>query len=128
MNLDWIRACCMSLPHVTENIAWEEHLVFKIGGKMFAVGSLNPARDTLSLKADPAEFAELVDQPGIIPAPYMARAQWVQLQSCDAVPKAQVRRLLAKSYELVKAKLPKKTQAALAKPAKTPKTPRRPRS
>ena len=118
MNLDWIRAHCMSLPHTTENVAWEEHLVFKIGGKMYAVGSLNPAHDTLSLKADPEEFAELCEQPGVIPAPYMARAQWVQLQTLDALPRAEVKRLISKSYELIKAKLPKKTQAELAAPKK----------
>ena len=118
MNLDWVRSHCISLPHTTENVAWEEHLVFKIGGKMYAVGSLNPAHDTLSLKADPEEFAELCEQPGVIPAPYMARAQWVQLQTLDALPRAEVKRLISKSYELIKAKLPKKTQVELAAPKK----------
>jgi predicted DNA-binding protein (MmcQ/YjbR family) len=114
MNLDWVRAHCMSLPHATENVAWEEHLVFKIGGKMFAVGSLNPAHDTLSLKADAEEFGELTALPGVIPAPYMARNQWVQLQSLEALPRAEVKRLISKSYELIKAKLPKKVQMSLA--------------
>jgi predicted DNA-binding protein (MmcQ/YjbR family) len=118
MNLDWIRAHCLSLPHTTENVQWEEHLLFKIGGKMYALGSLNPVHDALSLKADPDEFEALVEVPGIIPAPYMARNKWVQIQALDAVPRAEVKRLLTKSYEIVKAKLPKKLQVELTKPPK----------
>ena len=83
MNLDWIRAHCMSLPHTTEVVQWEDHLLFKIGGKMYAIGSLNPAHDALSLKADPDEFDSLVEIPGIIPAPYMARNKWIQIQKVD---------------------------------------------
>ena len=45
--------------------------------------------------------------------PYAARAKWVALESQDALPAAEIKKLLRKSYELVLAKLPKKTQAAL---------------
>lgn len=113
MNLDWIRAHCLTLPHTTEHVRWEEHLVFKIGDKMYAVGSLNPAHDALSIKADPEEFEELIERPGIIPAPHMQRMKWVQLQKCDALPRAEVKRLISKSYELVRANLPKKKQREL---------------
>ena len=121
MNLDWIRSHCLSLPHTTENVAWEEHLVFKIGGKMYAVGSLNPAHDALSLKADPEEFDALVELPDVIPAPHMGRNKWIQVRDLDGTSRAEVKRLLTKSYEIIKAKLPKKTQAELAKPAKAVK-------
>ena len=121
MNLDWIRAHCVSLPHTTEEVQWEDHLLFKVGGKMYAIGSLNPAHDALSLKADPDEFDALVELPGVIPAPYMARNKWVQIQEFDGVPRAEVKRLLTKSYEIIKAKLPKRLQADLAKPPKPTK-------
>ncbi len=60
----------------------------------------------------------------MIPAPYMARAQWVALESYDALPAAEVRRLLRQSYELVKPTLPKKVQAelAVAKPSARPRS------
>jgi predicted DNA-binding protein (MmcQ/YjbR family) len=119
MSLDWIRAHCLALPHSTEQMQWGDDLVFKIGGKMYAVMPLVPAPVKLSFKCTPEEFTHLVEQPGIIPAPYMARAQWVALETFDALPRAELKRLLSRSYELVFAKLPKKAQAELsATPAK----------
>jgi predicted DNA-binding protein (MmcQ/YjbR family) len=89
---------------------------------MFAVTSLEPAKVCLSFKCSPENFAELTERPGIIPAPYMARAQWVALESDDALSAAEIKRYLRQSYELVFAKLTKKMQselsAAQAKPAK----------
>jgi predicted DNA-binding protein (MmcQ/YjbR family) len=67
----------------------------------------------MSFKCTPEDFAELTERPGVIPAPYMARAQWVALESQEALPAAEIKKLLKKSYDLVLAKLPKKTQAAL---------------
>ncbi len=37
MNLAWLRTHCLSLPHATEQIQWGDHLLFKIGGKMYAI-------------------------------------------------------------------------------------------
>jgi predicted DNA-binding protein (MmcQ/YjbR family) len=117
MNVEWVRAYCLTLPHTTEQVLWGDDLVFKIGGKMYAVMPLIPAPVKLSFKCTPEEFSELVEKPGVIPAPYMARAQWVALESFDALPRAEVKRLLSNSYELVFAKLTKKAQAQLKPPA-----------
>ena len=114
MDVEWIRQYCMSLPHTTEKVQWGYDLVFKIGGKMYAVTPLEPAPVWLSFKCTPENFAELIERPNIIPAPYMARAQWVALENERALTRAEIKRLLRESYELVKARLPKKTQAALA--------------
>jgi predicted DNA-binding protein (MmcQ/YjbR family) len=113
MELDWIREYCLSLPHATEQVQWEDDLVFKIGGKMFAVAPLEHVRLWLSFKCSLGEFGELIEKPGIIPAPYLARANWVALESPDALSRAEIKRLLRQSYDLVFAKLPKKTQAKL---------------
>jgi predicted DNA-binding protein (MmcQ/YjbR family) len=121
MSLEWIRAQCMSLPHSTEQIQWGDNLVFKIGGKIYAIARMIPDGRVVSFKCTPQEFAELTDRPGIIPAPYLARAHWVALESLDALPRAEIKRLLAKAYELVLAKLPKRDQAAFLKLA--PKRP-----
>jgi predicted DNA-binding protein (MmcQ/YjbR family) len=118
MNIEFIRAHCLTLPHATEQVQWGDDLVFKIAGKMFAGAPLIPARIALSFKCTPEEFAELVEHPGVIPAPYLARAHWVALETHDALPPAEIKRLLTRSYELVFAKLPKKTQIELSK--KTP--------
>lgn len=114
MDIDWLRRLCLSLPHSSEHIQWEDDLVFKVGGKMYAVAPLEPAPVWLTLKSTPEEFAELVEQPGVIPAPYLARARWISLVSPQVVSRSEIERLVRRSYDLVFANLPRKTQAALA--------------
>jgi predicted DNA-binding protein (MmcQ/YjbR family) len=128
MNVDFIRAHCMSLPHATEHILWGDDLVFKIAGKMFAGAPLSPAKIALSFKATPEEFAELVERPGIIPAPYAARSFWVALETHDAIPPAEIKQRLTRSYQLVFARLPKRTQAELTAPAGSKRTAPPPRT
>ncbi len=114
MDADWLRELCLSFAGTTEQIQWGYDLVFKVGGKMFAVTPLEPAPVCLSFKASPENFAELTERQNIIPAPYMARAQWAALQTRDALTREELSRLLRESYEMVFAKLPKKTQEAIS--------------
>ncbi|HZD30207.1 MAG TPA: MmcQ/YjbR family DNA-binding protein [Candidatus Angelobacter sp.] len=113
MNIDAIRKHCLSFPHATENVQWGFDLCFKIDGKLFAVAPLEMAPVRLSFKCTPENFAELRERQGIIPAPYMARAQWVALESLSAVSDSELRVLLAESYRLVWERLPKKRREAL---------------
>jgi predicted DNA-binding protein (MmcQ/YjbR family) len=108
MNIDQLRKLCLSFPGTTEQIQWGDDLLFKVGGKMFAVTRLEPAKVWLSLKANPENFAELTERPGVIPAPYLARAKWISLETPDALPDAEIAELVRESYELVLAKLPRK--------------------
>jgi predicted DNA-binding protein (MmcQ/YjbR family) len=126
MNADWIRKTCLTLPHVTEHIQWGNDLVFKVGGKMFAVTPLEPAPVWLSFKASDENFATLIERPQIIPAPYLARAKWVALENADALSPQELASLLRLSYDLVLAKLPKKTRERLASTKPKQKSPARP--
>jgi predicted DNA-binding protein (MmcQ/YjbR family) len=119
MNVEWVRTHCMALPHTTEKVQWGDDLVFKIGEKMYAVAVLVPHRVAMSFKCTPEEFAELIEIPGVIPAPYMARAYWVALENEDALPRAEIKKRLTRSYELVKSSLSKKLQAELSGAVKT---------
>src|SRR5215467_1574605 len=85
MDVEWVRRYCLSLPHTTETVQWGSDLVFKVAGKMYAVAATEPVRVWLSFKCSPENFAELVEREGVIPAPYMARAQWVALETPDAL-------------------------------------------
>ncbi len=114
MSVEFVREVSMSLPHVTEQIQWEDHLLFKVGGKMFAITSLGPVGVRLSLKSTPEKFAELTEIPGVVPAPYMARNFWIALERWDAVRRSELEELIRESYDLVFAKLPKKKQAELS--------------
>ena len=125
MNIDQLRKLCLSFPGATEQIQWGDDQLFKVGGKMFAITPLEPARLWLSLKADPEEFAELTERPGVIPAPYLARAKWVALESPDALSQSEVAALLRKSYDVVAAKLPRTVRESLTTKATKPKRPER---
>jgi predicted DNA-binding protein (MmcQ/YjbR family) len=114
MDVETLRKLCLSFPGATEQIQWGYDLLFKVGGKMFAVTPLEPAPVCLSFKASPENFAELTERPNIIPAPYLARAQWVALQTRDALPHVELSLLLRDSYDMIVAKLPKKTRETLS--------------
>jgi predicted DNA-binding protein (MmcQ/YjbR family) len=113
MDIDWLRKHCVALPGVTEQIQWGNDLLFKVGGKMFAVAPLEPAPVCLSFKCSDESFADLTERPKIIPAPYLARAKWVAMESPDAVTRGELEELLRTSYQLVFAKLPKRTREQL---------------
>ena len=114
MDAEWLRKLCLSFPGTTEQIQWGYDLLFKVGGKMYAVTPLEPAPVCLSFKASPEKFAELTERQNIIPAPYLARAQWVAVQTRDAVGREELAGLLRESYEMILAKLPKKTRESIA--------------
>lgn len=130
--IDWVRACCLALPHATEDVQWEHNLLFRIAGKMFCIANLEPGMSPtkIAFKCTPERFAELVEIEGIIPAPYMARNHWVAIIEMDALRQPEIKELIHASYQLILEKLPKKKQAGLraglhstphAKPAaKTP--------
>lgn len=113
MTIERVRRCCLALPAVTEDIKWDDDLVFSVGGKMFCVAMLEPPH-RLSFKCDDEAFGELIEREGIIPAPYLARAKWVSLETLDGPMEwTEVERRLRRAYHLVKASLTKKAQAAI---------------
>ena len=114
MDIEQVHTHCLSFPHVTEVVLWGNDLVFKIGGKMFAVIGLDVASDhCMSFKCTPEKFSELVEQDGIVPAPYVARYHWVALERFDALSEKELKSLLRTAYDLVFEKLPKKAKVQL---------------
>jgi predicted DNA-binding protein (MmcQ/YjbR family) len=116
MTLERFRQLCLKHPGATEQIQWGADLVFKVGGKMFAVACTDPAypnAKACSFKSDGEDFAELCEREGVGPAPYLARAKWVALDTWSALPDREIGALVGKSYTLVRAGLTKKAQAAL---------------
>jgi predicted DNA-binding protein (MmcQ/YjbR family) len=115
MNADWIRRVCLAFPQATEQVQWGDHLVFKVAGKVFVIAALSPGPLICSFKVPSEEFPELTERLGIVQAPYLARGQWVAVEPEASLLAAEWKRLLRQSYDLVVAKLPKKTQVALRK-------------
>src|SRR6516162_3760576 len=108
MTLDTVRQICLALPGTTEDIKWGQDLAFCIGGKMFCVANTEPPHQ-LSFKCTPETFGELIERTGIRPAPYLARALWVQEEQLgEALARQELDQLIRQSYELVRATLPKR--------------------
>ena len=126
MDAERVRAFVLALPHVEETAQWGNNLVFwvgdkAIGGKMFALASLDPggghSHVVLSLSAGPERFNEFLENEDIIPAPYMARIHWVGLQRWDALPVLELEAALTAAHALTYAKLSRRTREVLALPA-----------
>jgi predicted DNA-binding protein (MmcQ/YjbR family) len=110
MNIDSLRKFCLSFPHATEKLQWGEELCFKVGGKIFAMVDLGSVPQTLICKCDPERFAEMTEREGIVPAPYVGRYKWVMLEHLHALPEAELKELITRSYSLVSAKTKTKTK------------------
>jgi predicted DNA-binding protein (MmcQ/YjbR family) len=113
MDIEAIRQYCRAFPHTTEIVQWGADLCFKVDGKLFVVAAIEMLPPRLSFKCTPENFAELCERTGIIPAPYMARAQWVSLLGLNTVPDDELRELIAESYRLVWERLPKRRRVEL---------------
>jgi predicted DNA-binding protein (MmcQ/YjbR family) len=122
MDIESVRKFCLALPHVTEDVQWENDLLFRIGNKMFVVVSLESSSDhCMSFKCSPESFAELTEREGIRPAPYVARYHWVALERFDVLSERELKDLLKTAYRLIFEKLPKKTKANLESPSTSAK-------
>ena len=108
MTLDDIQKICRSLENVTEDIKWGQDLCFNIGGKMFLVTAPDSIPVSASFKADEETFNELAEREGFKPAPYLARHKWIFVDDVSQLSKKEGETFIRQSYELVKAKLPKK--------------------
>jgi predicted DNA-binding protein (MmcQ/YjbR family) len=115
MNFDALRKFCTTLPGATMDIKWGADECHCVGAKMFAVFGVTSSHGTsVSFKCDPERFLELTDVPGIVPAPYLARAHWVRVNERTALGDAQARDLVTKAHALILVKLTKREQAAIA--------------
>ncbi len=103
-----------ALPGATLSIQWGDDHVYKVGGKMFAVfGPPDNKLAGLSFKASDESFAILTKQSGINPAPYLARAHWVQLEKPSVMTDRELKAYLTRAHAIVAAGLTKKKRAEL---------------
>lgn len=116
MNIETYFEYCLSKKGVTEHFPFDEDtLVFKVGGKMFALASLkeweagNPA---VNLKCDPEWGEELRAQyDDIQPGYHMSKVHWNTVKVNRDVPDSFLKELITHSYDLVFKSLSKKIQA-----------------
>ena len=109
------REYCLSKPSVTEGTPFGETvLVFKVGGKMFALMSVDEVPATANLKCDPDLAMELRDRyEQVQPGYHMNKKHWNTVELESGIPDAELRKMIDHSYELVVQSLPKKTREKL---------------
>ena len=106
---------CLRLPHATKIVQWEGTSVFKVGGKMFAIagGFIESFGGGFMFKTSDMAYAMLIEQGLARPAPYLARAKWVQLVSNDALPDLEIASYLKQAHALIVTKLTRKLRREL---------------
>lgn len=114
MNYIKLVAYCASLPHAVLERKWESTLVFSVHKKMFALFPLdrNDKPTELWCKVDDDNFLSYTDQPGIRPAPYLARAKWVAIEK-NAMTDAMARDVVKRARDIIFMKLPRRVQNQL---------------
>ncbi|MES2297395.1 MAG: MmcQ/YjbR family DNA-binding protein [Pseudomonadota bacterium] len=114
MDFEAAKTLCRTFPGCVEDIKWGADAVFSVGQKMFACAGAAVPADGISFKVEDERFLELTDRPGIVPAPYLARAHWVRVTDAAALGEREAGELLRRSYELVFGKLTRKLQKEIA--------------
>lgn len=112
-----LAALCADWPGVSTALKWDNDQVLCVLSKMFAITPADGSLDgRLSIKVPAERFLELTDQPGIIPAPYLARHGWVCIIDPQQFDTTRLEGFVRDSYGLVIGRLSKKLQATLAPP------------
>jgi predicted DNA-binding protein (MmcQ/YjbR family) len=119
MNLETFYEYCLSKKAVTEHFPFDEDtLVFKVGGKMFALSSLKQwekQEPSVNLKCDPERALELrANYDAINEGYHMSKIHWNTVAINQDVPDAMLKALIDHSYDLVFKSLKKKIQAEIA--------------
>ncbi|MCM1518835.1 MAG: MmcQ/YjbR family DNA-binding protein [Pseudoflavonifractor sp.] len=118
MNIEELREYCLSLPQVVENQPWTEPqyemlITYKIGGKWFVLA--DPDKKFIDVKCDPETIADMQSHyQGAFPAWHMNKEHWLGVTLASDIPDGTIKKLIRDGYDMVVAKLPKKTRDELA--------------
>lgn len=114
MYLDEIRTYCLNKRGTEEAFPFDTiTLVFKVGGKMFALIDADEAK-SINLKCDPERAEELREQyDSIIPGYHMNKKHWNTVLLDGSIDRSLIFELIDHSYDLVYASLPKKIKNEL---------------
>lgn len=117
MNIESLREYCLSQPAATEAMPFgDETLVFKVGGKIFALTSLGAEPLTVNLKCDPELAVELREQfDAVRPGYHMNKKHWNTVIIDSTIRVSDLKKWIDHSYELVVKSLPKAARQELGK-------------
>ena len=129
MTRDDFNVFCSALLGSTHVVQWGGADVWKVGGKVFAIGGWEEDAPAFTFKTREMAFMVLSDQPGLRSAPYLASRglKWTQHYAEPGLDDSALRDYLRASYTMVATALPKArrppapTAAASAAPAPRPR-------
>lgn len=116
MDRNAFNTFCGTLPATSHVVQWGGSDVWKVGGKVFAVGGWSDDEQfACSFKVSPDAFEILPDQPGLRPAPYLASRgmKWIQHYAEPGLSDDDLKLYLTESHRIVSLGLTKKLQKEL---------------
>jgi predicted DNA-binding protein (MmcQ/YjbR family) len=115
MTYEEFNAWCRALPATTHVVQWGGSHVWKVGGKVFAIGGWSNDAPAYSFKVSPIAFELLQARPGLRPAPYLASRgmTWIQHYAAPGLADAELSDYLARSHRIVARGLTKKKRAEI---------------
>ena len=116
MNYDEFNTFCDLLPATTHVVQWGGSDVWKVGGKVFAIGGWDDGDAArFTFKVSKIAYEMLKDQPGLRPAPYLASRgmSWIQHYEEPGLSEEDLKGYLKESHRIVSLGLTKKIQREL---------------
>ena len=113
MDLAQFRDYCLRKPGTIEDTPFgPDVLVFKVGGKIFALAALDEVPARVNLKCDPDLALDLRDRyEQVTPGYHMNKKHSNTIEIDRGIPPVDLRRMIDHSYELVLKSLPKRAAA-----------------
>ena len=116
MTYDEFNEFCNSLEATSYVVQWGESHVWKVGGKVFAIGGWEKTDEpAFTFKVSKLNFEYLSEQPGYRPAPYMANRgmSWIQQYERSPEHDHDLTSYIKESHQIVSLGLSKKKQKEL---------------
>lgn len=107
---------CAGLASTSHVVQWGGSHVWKVGGKVFAIGGLHDGdKFHITFKTSDMAFELLKDEPGLRPAPYLASRgmKWIQHYDTPGLNDEELKAYLTESHRIVASGLSKKKQKDL---------------
>jgi predicted DNA-binding protein (MmcQ/YjbR family) len=115
MTYDEFNAFCRALPAITYVVQWGGSHVWKVGGKVFAIGGWRDDEPSFTFKVSEISYEMLKAQPGLRPAPYLASRglKWIQHFARPGLSDDELRDYVRQSHVIVSRGLSKKRRIEL---------------
>jgi predicted DNA-binding protein (MmcQ/YjbR family) len=115
MTYEEFNAFCRALPAATYVIQWGGSHVWKVGGKVFAIGGWQDEEASFTFKVSDISYEMLKEVPGLRPAPYLASRglKWIQHFARPGLSDGELRDYTRQSHDIVSRGLSKRRRIEL---------------